>query len=62
VAAVRVEKVADATRPSPAPTTTASRPADPALVPATVGGPDAEVVEVLRPVEPPRIADRDEER
>ena len=62
VAAVRVEKVADGTGPAPAPTTAASRPADPERVPATVGGPDAEAQETLRPVEPPRIANREEER
>jgi anaerobic selenocysteine-containing dehydrogenase len=49
VAAVRVEKVADGTGPSEAPTTTASRPASGQGVPPTVGGPDAEVVERLRP-------------
>jgi predicted molibdopterin-dependent oxidoreductase YjgC len=46
-AAVRVEKVAEGTGPSPAPTTGASRPADPRGVPVTVGGPDAEVVETM---------------
>ena len=60
VAAVRVEKIADATGPAPAPTTTASRPADPSLVPATVGGPDGEAHESLRPVEPPQIATGEE--
>jgi anaerobic selenocysteine-containing dehydrogenase len=60
VAAVRVEKVADGTAPAPAPTNTASRPADPSLVPATVGGPAAEDEESLRPVEPPRVATREE--
>jgi anaerobic selenocysteine-containing dehydrogenase len=55
-AAVRVEKVADATGPSPAPTTTASRPADPAAAPPTTGGPDAEDVETLRPIAPPEPA------
>ena len=49
VAAVRVEKVADGTGPSEAPTTTASRPASAEGVPATVGGPDAEVEERLEP-------------
>ena len=52
VAAVRVERVAEGTGPAPAPTTTASRPADPAAVPATAGGPDAEVEERLLPVPP----------
>ncbi|MCZ2525299.1 molybdopterin oxidoreductase family protein [Streptomyces sp. HB2AG] len=42
VGAARVTKVSDASGPSPAPTTTASAPADPAGVPETVGGPDAE--------------------
>ncbi|WP_203138023.1 molybdopterin oxidoreductase family protein [Microbacterium sp. JZ31] len=45
VAAVRVEKVADGAAPAPAPTTSASRPADPASVPATVGGADARAEE-----------------
>jgi len=54
VAAVRVEKVADGTGPAPAPTTTASRPAD-GSVPATIGGADAEANEVLRPTAPPRV-------
>ncbi len=45
VGAVRVTRISDATGPSPAPTTTASAPADPDGIPATVGGPDAEVVE-----------------
>ncbi|MBT2502866.1 molybdopterin oxidoreductase family protein [Curtobacterium sp. ISL-83] len=53
VAAVRVEKVADATGPSPAPTTTASRPAEPNDVPETVGGPEAEAEERLRLAAPP---------
>jgi anaerobic selenocysteine-containing dehydrogenase len=44
-AAVRVERVAAGSGPAPAPTTTASRPADPAIVPLTVGGPDAEAPE-----------------
>jgi anaerobic selenocysteine-containing dehydrogenase len=46
-AAVRVEKVTDGTGPSPAPTTAASRPADPRGVPPTVGGPSAEAVGVV---------------
>ena len=56
VAAVRVEKVADATGPAPAPTTTASRPADPGAAPPTVGGSEAEVSETLRPIAPPEPA------
>ena len=52
-AAVRVEKVADAVGPAPAPTTTASRPPEGADVPPTRGGPDAEAQESIRPVEPP---------
>ncbi|PYY55910.1 MULTISPECIES: nitrate reductase [unclassified Curtobacterium] len=60
VAAVRVEKVADGEGPAPAPTTAASRPAAGAgaAVPATVGGPDAEVEERLRPTDPPRAEDQ----
>jgi anaerobic selenocysteine-containing dehydrogenase len=46
-AAVRVEKIADGTGPSPAPTTGASRPTEPGGVPVTVGGPSAEVVETF---------------
>lgn len=60
VAAVRVEKVADGTGPAPAPTTTASRPADPSLVPATVGGAAAQARESLRPVAAPRVATEEE--
>lgn len=45
-AACRVERIADAAgRAAPAPTTSASRPLE--SVPATVGGPDAEVSEEL---------------
>ena len=33
--------------PAPAPTTSASRPADPGSVPATVGGSDAEAESIL---------------
>jgi hypothetical protein len=44
-AAVRLEKIADAAGPAPAPTTAASRPADPHTVPPTVGGADAEAQE-----------------
>jgi len=57
VAAVKVEKVADAVGPAPAPTTTASRPADPHAAPPTVGGADAEVQERPRATEPPVAPD-----
>lgn len=43
--AVRVERVQAGAGPSPAPTTTASRPAGGSRVPATAGGPDAEARE-----------------
>ena len=56
VAAVKVEWVGPGRGPAPAPTTTASRPADSAVVPATVGGAEAEAVEIIAPVEPPRVA------
>jgi predicted molibdopterin-dependent oxidoreductase YjgC len=62
VAAVRIEKVADAVGPSPAPTTTASRPADPSAVAPTVGGPDAEVEERPRVAEPPAAPDEADAR
>ncbi len=62
VAAVRIEKVADAVGPAPAPTNTASRPADPAAVPPTVGGPDAEVEERPRVTEPPVAPDEGGDR
>ncbi|PZE32870.1 nitrate reductase [Curtobacterium sp. MCSS17_006] len=58
VAAVHVEKVADGDGPSAAPTTAASRPARPDRVPATVGGPDAEVEERVRAAAPPRAEDQ----
>ena len=57
VAAVRIEKVSDARGPAPAPTTTASRPADPAGVPPTRGG---EARELLRPTDPPVLATAEE--
>ncbi|SEP82616.1 nitrate reductase [Arthrobacter sp. OV608] len=60
-AAVRVTKVADATGPAPAPTTTASRPARAGRVLATVGGAAGEVSETIAPTEPP-AAPRDEVR
>ncbi|MFC8269824.1 molybdopterin-dependent oxidoreductase [Streptomyces cinereoruber] len=53
IGAVRVTRIADATGPSPAPTTTASAPADPDGIPPTVGGPDADVHEHLRTTAPP---------
>jgi anaerobic selenocysteine-containing dehydrogenase len=46
-AAVRLEKIADAAGPAPAPTTAASRPVDAHTVPPTVGGADAEAQEHL---------------
>jgi predicted molibdopterin-dependent oxidoreductase YjgC len=52
-AAVRVTKVADATGPAPAPTTTASRPARAGRIMATVGGAAGEVTETIAPTEPP---------
>ncbi|HEY0373779.1 MAG TPA: molybdopterin-dependent oxidoreductase [Amnibacterium sp.] len=57
VAAVRIEKVADAVGPAPAPTNTASRPADASAVRPTAGGPDAEVEERPRVTEPPAAPD-----
>jgi hypothetical protein len=48
-----VTKVAEGTRPAPAPTTTASEPYDPAAVPPTEGGPDAAVREDVGVAEPP---------
>ncbi|HEY8320139.1 MAG TPA: nitrate reductase [Amnibacterium sp.] len=61
-AAVRIEKVADGVGPAPAPTTTASRPADPAGVPPTVGGPEAEVEERPWITEPPSVPDEKDAR
>ncbi|MFC4430969.1 nitrate reductase [Citricoccus alkalitolerans] len=60
VAAVRVTKIADATGPSPAPTTTASRPVRDGRVPATVGGAAGEVQETISPVDPPAVATKEE--
>ena len=58
VAAVRVEKVTDGDGPSPAPTTAASRPASPVVgVPPTVGGPDADALELVGVAPPPVAAD-----
>ncbi len=59
-AAVRVTKIADATDPAPAPTTTASRPARPGRVPLTVGGAAAEATETIAPVDPPAVATKEE--
>jgi len=59
VAAVRVEKVREGVAAAPAPTTTASRPADPAAVPATLGGPAAEAEERLYETVPPRAPDQE---
>ncbi len=62
-AAVRVAKIADATGPSPAPTTTASRPAARGsgrnLLP-TAGGPAAEATESIAQVAPPAVATKEE--
>jgi anaerobic selenocysteine-containing dehydrogenase len=46
-AAVRIVKLESGTGPSPAPTTTASRPARQGSVTATTGGPDAAVTELV---------------
>lgn len=54
-AAVKVERIRSGTGPAPAPTTTASRPARSAAVPATTGGPDAEASERLAPAAPPQF-------
>ena len=54
-AAVKVERIAAATGPAPAPTTTASRPTGTTHVPATAGGPDAESTELLPPAAPPKF-------
>jgi predicted molibdopterin-dependent oxidoreductase YjgC len=60
-AAVRVTKVADATGPAPAPTTTASRPARAGRVPVTAGGAAGEASEMIAPAEPPAEAPGKEE-
>ncbi|WP_035928694.1 molybdopterin oxidoreductase family protein [Kocuria rosea] len=60
VAAVRVTKIADATGPAPAPTTTASRPARGGRVPVTVGGAAAQVQETIAPTESPAVATKEE--
>jgi anaerobic selenocysteine-containing dehydrogenase len=66
-AAVRIEKIRDGVGPSPAPTTTASRPAcansDGAgreKVPVTVGGIEGEATERFPDTAPPRVATREE--
>ncbi|WP_298252058.1 molybdopterin oxidoreductase family protein [uncultured Arthrobacter sp.] len=58
-AAARVEKLRSGTGPSPAPTTTASRPAR-ASVPATVGGSAGESTESFPESTPPARATREE--
>ncbi|HSN11491.1 MAG TPA: molybdopterin dinucleotide binding domain-containing protein, partial [Propionibacteriaceae bacterium] len=57
-AAVKVERIGDATGPAPAPTTTASRPSGGrSRVPATTGGRDAEATEAFDVAPPPRFPD-----
>lgn len=58
-AAVKVEKIADATGPAPAPTTTASRPvaAGHGRMRPTVGGSDAQATEQIDASPPPRFPD-----
>ena len=60
VAAVRIERVAAGDGPAPAPTTTASRPAQPGSVPRTIGGVDAEASEDVTGETPPRAGSRAE--
>jgi anaerobic selenocysteine-containing dehydrogenase len=55
-AAVRVEKLAPGVGPSPAPTTTASAPANPLGVPPTIGGADADADELIDIAQPPAVA------
>ena len=59
-AAVRVSKVADATGPAPAPTTTASRPVRGSHIRPTSGGAAGEVSESIAPVQPPAVATKEE--
>jgi predicted molibdopterin-dependent oxidoreductase YjgC len=61
-AAVKVEKIADGSGPSPAPTTAASRPAGGSRgrVLPTAGGPAAQAKETIAPVEPPTVATKEE--
>jgi anaerobic selenocysteine-containing dehydrogenase len=57
-AAVKVEKIGEATVPAPAPTTTASRPVQGGkAVTPTVGGRDAEASETFGSAPPPRFPD-----
>ncbi len=68
-AAVRVSKIAESIRSSPAPTTTASRPATKlpsqqkrgkrVIIP-TAGGAAAEATEIIAPVKPPMVATKEE--
>nr|WP_306748285.1 hypothetical protein [Saccharothrix yanglingensis] len=59
VAAVRVTRIGDGTRPAPAPITTASAPHDPAGVPATAGEDDVrEDVAPTGPPAPPPVPER----
>lgn len=59
-AAVRIQKTATGSGPSPAPTTTASRPAHDGRVPATVGGTEGEASESFPDIQPPRAATHEE--
>ncbi len=63
-AAVRIEKLRNATGPAPAPTTTASRPARGSTrdsVPATVGGSAGEATERFPVTDPPAVASGEEQ-
>lgn len=59
-AAVRVTKISDGTGISPAPTTTASRPAKRGRTLPTAGGPNAQATETIAAVEPPSVATKEE--
>jgi hypothetical protein len=59
-AAVRVEKLRNASGPAPAPTTGASRPAR-GGVPPTAGGRSGEATETFPDVAPPAVASREEQ-